>query len=146
MPPLISKLMKYSIVLSSSAIAADINEGPLDSARKTIIKYNQAKNILEKYNQTHLLKNYEKLNNSKKEYLLNQITNINFELINKLYLETKKEIEVGTEKIEPIKYIEKEKISEEEKEKYLKIGEEEIKKGKLAVVTMAGGQGTRLRT
>ena len=109
-------------------------------------KYNQAKNILEKYNQTHLLKNYEKLDNSKKEYLLNQITNIDFELINKLYEETKKEIKVGTEKVEPIKYIEKEKISEEEKEKYLKIGEEEIKKGKLAVVTMAGGQGTRLRT
>ena len=109
-------------------------------------KYNQAKNILEKYNQTHLLKNYEKLNASKKEYLLNQITNIDFELVNKLYLETKKEIELGTEKIEPIKYIEKEKIADEEKEKYLKIGKEEIKKGKLAVVTMAGGQGTRLRT
>jgi UDP-N-acetylglucosamine pyrophosphorylase len=53
---------------------------------------------------------------------------------------------MGNEKIEPIKYIEKEKISEEEKEKYFKIGEEEIRKGKLAVVTMAGGQGTRLRT
>ena len=106
-------------------------------------KYNQAKNILEKYNQTHLLEHYEKLDNSKKEYLLNQITNIDFELVNKLYLETKKEIEMGNEKIEPIKYIEKEKILE--KEKYLKIGQEEIKKGKLAVVTMAGGQGTRLR-
>ncbi len=107
-------------------------------------KYNQAKKILEKYNQTHLLKNYEKLDNSKKEYLLKQIENIDFELINKLYEETKKEIEVRTEKIEPIKYIEKEKISEEEKEKYLKIVEKEIKKGKLAVVTMTGGQGTRL--
>ena len=109
-------------------------------------KYNQAKKILEKYNQEHLLANYDKLDNLKKEYLLNQITNIDFELVNKLYLETKKEIETGNEKIEPIKYIEKEKISEEEKEKYLKIGQEEIEKGKLAVVTMAGGQGTRLRT
>ena len=41
-------------------------------------KYNQAKNILEKYNQEHLLANYEKLDNLKKEYLLNQITNIYF--------------------------------------------------------------------
>lgn len=109
-------------------------------------KYNQAKNILEEYNQAHLLKNYEKLDTSKKIYLLNQIRNIDFELVNKLYEQTKKEIKTETEKIEPIKYIEKEKISEEEKEKYLKIGKEEIKKGKLAVVTMAGGQGTRLRT
>lgn len=31
--------------LSSSAIAADINEGPLDSAKKTIIKYNLTKKI-----------------------------------------------------------------------------------------------------
>ena len=31
--------------LSSSAIAADINEGPLDSAKKTIIKYNLSEKI-----------------------------------------------------------------------------------------------------
>ena len=48
--------------------------------------------------------------------------------------------------IEPIDYIEKEKIAKDKKEEYLKKGIEEIKKGKLAVVTMAGGQGTRLRT
>ena len=39
-------------------------------------KYNEAKKILEQYNQTHLLLQYEKLDNEKKEYLLNQIINI----------------------------------------------------------------------
>ena len=105
-------------------------------------RYNEAKKILEKYNQIHLLSQYEKLDNEKKEYLLNQIININFEQLNKLYENTKKCIEVGEDKIEPISYIEKEKMADYEK--YMKIGEEEIKKGKLAVVTMAGGQGTRL--
>ena len=101
-------------------------------------KYNEAKKKLEQYSQIHLLSQYEKLNDEKKEYLLNQIINIDFEQLNKLYEQTKKEIQLGEGKIEPIQYIEKEKLSKEEKEKYSKIGIEEIKKGKLAVVTMAG--------
>ena len=105
-------------------------------------KYDEAKQILEKYNQTHLLSQYEKLDDEKKEYLLNQIINIDFEQLNKLYGNTKKEIEAGKDLIEPISYIEKEKISDSEK--YMEIGAEEIKSGKLATVTMAGGQGTRL--
>lgn len=109
-------------------------------------KYNEAKKILEKYNQTHLLSQYEKLNDEKKEYLLNQINNIDFKQMNKLYEQTKKEIEMGEDLIEPISYIEKASLSDEEKEKYSKIGADEIKSGKFAVVTMAGGQGTRLRT
>ena len=108
-------------------------------------KYNQAKKILENYNQMHLLSQYEKLDDVKKEYLLDQIINMDFEQVNKLYEQTKREIKMETEKIEPISYIEKEKLSKEEKEKYFQIGSNEIKKGKLAVVTMAGGQGTRLR-
>ncbi len=109
-------------------------------------RYNEAKKILEKVNQTHLLLQYEKLDSEKKEYLLNQIINIDFNQINKLYEQTKTKIELGKDKIEPIAYIEKEKLTKEEKEKYFNIGVDEIKKGKLAVVTMAGGQGTRLRT
>lgn len=109
-------------------------------------KYDEAKRILEEYNQKHLLSQYNKLDDYKKEYLLNQILNIDFEQINKLYNQTKKEIEIGNNLIEPINYIEKENLSKEEKNKYLEIGIAEIKKGKFAVVTMAGGQGTRLRT
>ena len=103
-----------------------------------------AKNILKKYNQEHLLSQYDKLTKQNQEYLLNQIMNINFEQMNKLYEQTKKEIKLGEEKIEPIDYVDKESLSEEEKNKYFEIGANEIKNGKLAVVTMAGGQGTRL--
>ena len=107
-------------------------------------KYDNAKSILERYNQEHLLSQYEKLSDQKKEYLLNQIINIDFEQINKLYEDTRTEIKFGQDKIEPISYIDKIKLSNDEKEKYLKIGADEIRNGKLAVVTMAGGQGTRL--
>lgn len=107
-------------------------------------KLELAKEILKKYNQEHLLSQYEKLSEKNKEYLLNQILNINFEQINKLYEGTKKEIELGEEKIEPIKYVEKDKLTNEEKDKYFELGAKEIKNEKLAVVTMAGGQGTRL--
>ena len=48
------------------------------------------------------------------------------------------------EKIDSIDCTEKDRLSKEEKEKYDEIGTEKIKSGKLAVVTMAGGQGTRL--
>lgn len=101
-------------------------------------KYEKAKNILEQYNQTHLLSQYEKLDNQKKEHLLNQIITIDFNQVNRLYKQTKTEIKLGADKIDPISYIEKEKLSEEEKEKYSNLGANEIKSGKLAVVTMAG--------
>ena len=109
-------------------------------------QYLKAKEILKKYNQEHLLGFYNNLAKDKKEKLINQILNINFEQIDKLYKNTKKTIEKEEAKIEPIKYIDKEKLSNEEKNHYKNLGIEEIKKGKLAAVTMAGGQGTRLRT
>ena len=101
-------------------------------------KLEKAKSILKKYNQEHLLFQYENLRGEKKEYLLNQILNIDFELVNKLYEETKQEIKFEGVKIEPIKYVEKEKLTKEKTKKYFEIGENEIKNGKLAVVTMAG--------
>ena len=88
------------------------------------------KEILTKYNQEHLLKDYDKLEN--------QILQINFEQIMDLYEKTKKEISFGEDKIEPISYVDKAKL--EDIEKYEKIGESEIREGKLAFVTMAGGQ------
>ena len=48
-------------------------------------QYLKAKEILKKYNQEHLLAFYDKLTQEKKEKLINQILNINFEQINKLY-------------------------------------------------------------
>ena len=107
-------------------------------------KYEEALNCLKKYNQDHILKNYEKLSDENKKKLLEQILTIDFDQIKNLYESTKQEISFASDKIEPIEYIDKLNLSSEELNKYNKLGEEVIKQGKYAVITMAGGQGTRL--
>lgn len=107
-------------------------------------KYEKVKEILKKYNQEQLLNCYDKLIEQKKEELLDQILKVDFEQINKLYKETKQPKDFKDAKIEPLPYIDKQTIKQEEKNNYEKFGIEIIKQGKYAVVTMAGGQGTRL--
>ncbi len=69
---------------------------------------------------------------------------IDFKRIKELYEGRNETATYAESKIEPIEYVDKSKMSEEEYEECLKIGTELIKSGKLAIVTMAGGQGTRL--
>ena len=102
--------------------------------------------LLEKYNQKHIVNLLKKLDVIKKKELIEQIEKIDFHQIMELFDNTKKEIEIKENKIEPIKYLDKAKLAKEEKDKLNKLGEEIIKSGQYAVVTMAGGQGTRLRT
>lgn len=108
--------------------------------------YTEIQEILKKYNQEHLLKFYDSLEQEKKDELLNQISSIDFEQLKNLYNNINNEAKNDTNSIAPISYTDKEKMTDENKEKYYLKGSEKIKNGKLAVVTMAGGQGTRLRT
>ena len=100
--------------------------------------------ILKMYNQDHIIRLLEKLDENKKRVLVEQISKIDFHQLNELYDNTKKEIEIKENKIEPLPYLDKKKLSEEQKEEFQKLGEEVLKNGQYAVVTMAGGQGTRL--
>ncbi len=106
-------------------------------------KIDAIKNILKKYGQEHLEEYYQKLDEEKRQLLLNQIEKIDFELINNLYNNTKKETKQNQDEITPIEYLDKYKLYDDYKY-YENIGEKAIREGKLAVVTMAGGQGTRL--
>ena len=103
----------------------------------------EIKALLKKYNQEKLLNGYENLDEHKKKELLNQIKNIDFELMNSLYLTTKQEIKHNSDEITPMEYMDKYKLYDDYKY-YENIGKKAIKDGKLAAVTMAGGQGTRL--
>ena len=104
---------------------------------------NEIKWTLNKYNQEHLLNGYEELPENKKKELLHELQAIDFELVDSLYKKTKKGIDLSNDKIEPIEYVDKFKLNENYKE-FESIGKKAICEGKLAAVTMAGGQGTRL--
>ena len=102
------------------------------------------KKKLKKYSQEHLLNNFENLSEEKQKRLLEQIENIDFDLIKKLYDTTQNiTTEIQDAEIKPIEFLDKEKLYDDYK-KYKEIGEKAIRAKKLAAVTMAGGQGTRL--
>lgn len=104
----------------------------------------KVKDILRENKQTRLLDFIEKIDSEKKEKIVKQILNLDFVQLNQLYEETKTELKIHDKKIEHIKYVDEYKLSEENKNKYTNIGEEIIRNNQYAVVTMAGGQGTRL--
>ena len=98
---------------------------------------------LNEYNQEHLLDFYNELSSDEQDKLLKQISNIDLELVTRLYAERNN---VGNENdvIVPIAHVDKLKLSSEEINKYTKIGEEIIRNSEFAFATLAGGQGTRL--
>lgn len=107
-------------------------------------KYLEAKRLCERYNEMHLLAFYNDLSDKEKEELLDQILNIDFELMKKVFKEKDKFLNFSKDKITPITSIDKESLTNNEKSRYKQIGNEIIKKGGFAALTMAGGQGTRL--
>ena len=100
--------------------------------------------VLTKYNQTKLMNLMKKLTKEENEKIINQLKTIDLEKMINLYNRGLQKIEADSKKISNIKYIDKSKLEKEEKETYKELGENIIKEGKYAVVTMAGGQGTRL--
>ncbi len=102
--------------------------------------YNDIEKLLKKYDQEHLLNFYDELDENNKKTLLEQISKIDFEYMNKLYNHVEK-FEMEDKEITNLEIFDKYKNDTSEYEKF---GDELIKAGKLAVCSMAGGQGTRL--
>lgn len=107
-------------------------------------KLQKVTNILKKYDQEHLIQFYDELDDKQKENLLNQILSIDFEQILTLYDNSMKSEKILPNEVTPLEYFEKRKFSKEDINCYSNFGEELIKSNSFAVVTMAGGQGTRL--
>mgnify|MGYP000272081313 FL=1 len=101
-------------------------------------------NILEKYNQEQLERFYKDLNKTEQNKLQKEIENIDFEQINSLYINSKKDEIIELKEIKPIKYYIKKKLSKSIIEEYSNLAKEILRKNKLCVITMAGGQGSRL--
>lgn len=100
--------------------------------------------ILKKFNQEHIIDWMNKLNNEEKNKLVEQVLNLNISQVVDLYNNLSKKFEIGDKKIEKISVTDIDKLSKDDFENYKNKGIEIIKNGKYAVVTMAGGQGTRL--
>lgn len=105
------------------------------------MNFNEAKELLEKNNQSHLLEYFDELNDEQKEHLLEQISEIDFDLI-KLIENADTPDERGV--ITPLDAEVSIKDIEENAEKFRALGIEAIKEGKVAALLLAGGMGTRL--
>lgn len=107
-------------------------------------KEEMAIEILKKFNQEHIIAWMSKLEEDEKNGLVEQVLNLNIEQVIDLYNNLSKTFEIGNKKIEKITAVDLNKLENDVLINYKNIGADIIKSGKYAVITMAGGQGTRL--
>jgi UDP-N-acetylglucosamine/UDP-N-acetylgalactosamine diphosphorylase len=102
--------------------------------------------LMERYGQQHIINHLKTLTPEEEKDFLNNATELNFELVFRLYekISSQKEETVGYKKIEPHGVIENNNTSKEQKDEILHLGEKAIINGETAVLIVAGGQGTRL--
>ena len=96
------------------------------------------------YGQTRTLKILEHVDKETRKKIIEELHDINFIQLKELYNNIKEEAEVNVGELKPIKSLNPDKITKEEKEMYENVGADILRNNKFAVVTMSGGQGTRL--
>lgn len=102
--------------------------------------FDEMSEFLREHDAEYLLRFYDDLNDVERENLFNQIEKIDFDYMKELY-NAKASFDMNENKISSIPAVDKNKV---DTASYEEVGVEEIKAGKLAVCSMAGGQGTRL--
>ena len=105
-----------------------------------MLNYNQALEKLAQYNQTHLLKYYDELDDKRQKELLGQIEETDFSLVENL---KQRESEAERGEITPIASMEIDEI-EKNRSRFESLGLDAIKQQKVGAVLLAGGMGTRL--
>ncbi|XP_066247072.1 UDP-N-acetylhexosamine pyrophosphorylase [Euwallacea similis] len=116
-----------------------------------MISLDQIKEVIRECEQEHILKFYEELKNDERESFLNQLKRIKFKEVNGLFKKAQKAYSEGVEKVDsriqpiPIDQFGSEKNADpEEVLTYRSLGLEAVSQGQVAVLLLAGGQGTRL--
>ena len=100
----------------------------------------EAKGLLKRYGQEQLLKYYDELDENSRTLLLDDISKINFSITDCINRQTE---DKNLETIAPITAKSLEEIGVN-RDKYREEGLKLLRKGKVAAVILAGGQGTRL--
>lgn len=104
------------------------------------MNYLQAKSLLESVGQAHLLRYYDELKEEERQELLRQIEETDWSIIDNFY---HPEDLSGKGEIVPIEGLSLEEI-DGRKEEFTAVGQDMLRRGKVAAILLAGGQGTRL--
>ena len=104
-----------------------------------------AKEILSKYEQEHIMQLINRFDGEKQERIVDSVLSIDFEELKSLYEKAKEPLYIDESNLEPVTSLIKDKLPKQVIDSYIEAGESVVKGCKYAVVTMAGGQGTRLR-
>lgn len=100
--------------------------------------------LLKEYKQEHLIQFYDELENAEKTILIDQIKKTDFAFLRELFVNSFTDEVIDSSRITPMQCFNKDEMSREEKDKYISFGEEVIINGEVAVLTLAGGMGSRL--
>lgn len=104
--------------------------------------YAQAKGLLEKYGQAHVLRFAEKLDVAQKKNLLDQIATLDFDNIDYMKkMLAQSASPAAAAQINPAKVFQ---LSTAERQKAVVEGERALRAGEVGVILVAGGQGSRL--
>ena len=104
--------------------------------------------LMEMHGQHHILDHYRGLNSKKRESFISGLAQLDFSLAFKLYVELPKEKTSSRDssRIEPALILPIPRTAEEieQRKEAMKLGESLIRENQVAVLIVAGGQGTRL--
>lgn len=109
------------------------------------MSYDDVYSLVVKHGQQHLLAFYHELDTDEQNNLLKQVSSIDYSLMNELFTLAKSgETSSIKDKIEPTEIVDSLNFTQEDRTLFGKIGIDSISRGHVAIVTMAGGQGSRL--
>ncbi|MEI8242090.1 MAG: UTP--glucose-1-phosphate uridylyltransferase [bacterium] len=104
--------------------------------------YAAAQALLHKHNQSHLLRFWDKLNKAAQAALLRQVAALDFVSIGRMQAMLKaKDVAAAAGEIRPAQVME---LDVDSRRRAVARGEEELRSGRVGVVLVAGGQGSRL--